>query len=120
MTWSPIARWGRPMPQSPVPEPISKQTAEDWVRLRKAQPLERLVPASVTWLADLPADVCPVGLAAKYPRIVNLIAQEWKDYKACSAYLDELLAGRRAERQGFPINVRWEIWTLRKFIRERA
>ena len=109
-----------PSPSPPVPEPISKQTAEDWVRLRKAQPLERLVPASVTWLTDLPADVRPAGLAAKYPRIVNLIAQEWQDYKACSAYLDELLAGRRAERQGFPINVRWEIWTLRKFIRERA
>ena len=90
------------------------------MRLRKAQPLERLVPASVTWLADLPADVRPVALAAKYPRIVNLIAQQWHDCNACSAYLDDLLAGRRAERRGFPRDMRWEIWTLRKFIRERA
>jgi len=103
-----------------LPEPAKRETAENWVRLRKAQPLERLVPASVIWLADLPLDVRPVGLAAKYPRIVNLIAQQWHDYKACCAYLDELLTGRRAERRGFPIDVRWEIWALRKFIRERA
>ena len=118
MAWSPIAGLDRPVER--VPKPVSTKTAEDWVRLRKAEPLERLVPTSVTWLADLPADVRPVGLAAIYPRIVNLIAQEWQDHEACCAYLDELLAGRRTGRRGFPINVRWEIWTLRRFIRERA
>jgi hypothetical protein len=99
---------------------VNKEIAADWVRMRKAQPLERLVPASVRWLADLPVDVRPVELAAKYPRIVNLIAQQWHDYKPCCAYLDELLGGRRPERRGFPVDVCWEIWALRKFIRQRA
>ena len=42
-----------------VPEQANRETAGDWVRLRKAQPLARLVPASVIWLADLPVDVRP-------------------------------------------------------------
>jgi hypothetical protein len=96
-----------------VPRSASKETAEDWVRVRKAQPLDRLMPASVRWIANLPVEFRPVALAAKYPRIVNLIAWQWHDHKACCAYLDELLAGRRPGRRGFPTEISWELWTIR-------
>ncbi|MEO8304782.1 MAG: hypothetical protein ABI724_11740 [Betaproteobacteria bacterium] len=83
-------------------------------RLRKAIPVEYVLPASQTWLEGLPPQVRPVALAAKYARIVNLLAQQWDDYNACSAYFDELLKGRRGKRAGFPADVHGEIRTLRE------
>jgi hypothetical protein len=94
--------------------------AQNLSQLRKATPVEYLLPSSVKWFEGLPAEVRPVALATHYARIVNLLAQQWNDEKACSAYFDELLKGRRANRQGFPVNVRRELWTLREhFMRVR-
>jgi hypothetical protein len=82
-------------------------------RLRKATPVEYVLPASRAWLEGLPAQVRPVALATKYARIVNLLAQQWGDFNACDAYFDELLKGRRGKRAGFPADVHREIRTLR-------
>jgi hypothetical protein len=87
--------------------------APSLARLRKATPVDYVLPASRSWLAGLPAAVRPVVLARKYARIVNLIAQQWGDYNACDVYFDELLKSRRGKRAGFPADVHREIRSLR-------
>ncbi len=42
-------------------------------------------------------------------------AQQWNDDKACRAYFDDLLMGRRAKRRVFSANVRGELWLLREY-----
>jgi hypothetical protein len=83
--------------------------------LRKAHPVEYMLPATVKWFDALPPEVRPVALAAEYGRIANLLAQQWNDDNACRAYFDELLTGRRGKRRGFPVNVRRELWVLREY-----
>ena len=100
---------------APLPEAAQPVTppAPYLAPLRKATPVEYVLPASLVWLEGLPPQVRPVALTAKYARIVNLIAQQWNDYNACCAYFDELLKGRRGNRRGFPADVHREISTLR-------
>jgi hypothetical protein len=100
------------MPDESAP-PYARPAANG-IRLRKANPLNALLPASLDWLGTLPRELRPMALAMMYPRIVNLLAQQWSDYDACHAYFDELLTGRRPNRHGFPADVRREIWTLRE------
>ena len=88
------------------------QPAQNWAQRRKAKPVDYLLPASRRWFEGLPIEVRPMALADKYPRIVNLIAQQWNDYEACSAYFGELLAARRGHRQGFPSDVERDLRTL--------
>jgi hypothetical protein len=95
------------VPYAPPPQNVA--------RLRKAAPIETLLPASRQWLEGLPADVRPVELAKQYARVVNLIAQQWNDHSACRAYFDELLKGRRESRRGFPAVVRAELRGLRHY-----
>ena len=82
--------------------------------LRKARPVEYMLPATVKWFEGLPPEVRPVALSAQYARIANLLAQQWNDDNACGAYFDELLTGRRGKRRGFPVHVRRELWVLRE------
>ena len=87
---------------------------QNLTHLRKARPAEYMLPATVKWFEALPPHIRPVSLAAQYARIANLLAQHWNDEKACRAYFDELLTGRRGKRRGFPAHVRREIWALRE------
>ena len=83
--------------------------------LRKARPANFLLPATIKWFRALPQELRPFGLAEKYARIANLLAQQWNDRKACCAYFDDLLMGRRSKRRGFPVSVRRELWLLREY-----
>jgi hypothetical protein len=94
-----------------VPE---QPSAQKLAQLRKARPAAYMLPATVKWFEALPPQVRPVSLAAQYARIANLLAQQWNDDKACRAYFDELLTGRRGKRRGFPAHVRRELWELRE------
>ena len=96
----------------PPPGPVDPNVD----RLRKATPIDSLLPASKTWLATLPKGVRPIVLAAEYARIVNLLAQQWNDYSACNAYFDDLLVGRRGKRRGFSPEVQAELRILRYYI----
>ena len=98
---------GKSAPEVPAAENMS------W--MRKARPVEYMLPATVTWFEALPPEVRPVLLSTQYGRVANLLAQQWNDDKACRAYFDELLTGRRGKRRGFPVNVRREIWVLREY-----
>ena len=91
------------------------QPDQNGARLRKANPAEYLLPASVTWLKSLPPEVRPVALATKYARVVNLLAQQWNDQDACCAYFCTLLADRRGGRKGFPADVRADIRMLQEY-----
>jgi hypothetical protein len=89
--------------------------ALDWSSRRKAEPVNRLLPASREWLGSLPADVQPMLLAAQYPRIVNLLAMEWANPTICRVYLAHLLADQRGDRKGFPADVQRDLVTLRDY-----
>ena len=88
--------------------------SEQWLQHRKAKPIDRVLPLCERWLGRLPSDVYPRELAARYPRIVNLIASQWDDAAACNAYFDGLLVDGRGARQGFPLGVQRELVKLRE------
>ena len=105
----------------PVPSSDSSAGSRDWLRHRKAKPIDGLLPISGRWLDRLPRYVYPSELATQYPRIINLIALQWNRSDACFAYFDELLFDRRGARQGFPAGVQRELLRLREhwYSRER-
>jgi hypothetical protein len=65
-------------------------------------------------LASLDAGVRPMELAARYPRIVNAIARQWRSPVQLDRYFDELLMDSRGNRQGFPLKIVMELSTLRE------
>src|SRR4030095_6366913 len=94
--------------------PSESPPEQNMAHLRKARPVEYMLPATIKWFEALPPQVRPVALAAQYARIANLLAPPWSDETACRAYFDELLTGRRGKRRGFPAHVRRELWELRE------
>ena len=88
--------------RTPTPAPTS---AEDWARVRKAQPADYLLPKSVEWFTRLPRAVRPLALVNKYPRIANTLALDWNRSPACRGYFVDLLTNGRGHRQGFPADV---------------
>ena len=83
--------------------------------LRKADPVNYLLPVSKRWLDSLPREVRPLSLATKYARIVNLLAQHWNDHDACATFFGHLLFDRRGNRQGFPVAVKSDIRLLQEY-----
>ena len=101
-----------------VPVPLKSRDASpesrDWLRHRKANPVNHVLPVSERWLDQLPLEVCPRELARHFPRIVNLIALQWNDPDGCSAYFEALFVDRRGARQGFPVEVHRDLLRLRE------
>jgi hypothetical protein len=65
------------------------------------------------WLTGLPADVRPLHLARRFPRIVNSIAEVWRRVARCDEYLDTVVVDMRGDRSGFPLEVARELTALR-------
>lgn len=65
------------------------------------------------WLACLDESLRPRELERQYPRIVNRLAQLWREPARCTAYLDALVFPDRVGRQGFPPVVAQDIARLR-------
>lgn len=99
----------------PRPSPDDRERDQDWNRLRKVAPANYLLPMSIKWFGNLPERVRPKALAARFPRIANLLALEWTKPADCSAYFDDLLADRRSNRQGFPADVYRELLVLQDY-----
>jgi hypothetical protein len=101
----------------PTPEPTVQGAADpDLVRLRKAKPIDHLLPMCTHWLRSLPDEVRPLALAKRYPRIANLLALDWSKPAICRRYFDDLLIDtRRGNRQGFPLDVHRELEKLRAY-----
>jgi hypothetical protein len=87
----------------------------DWSKVRKANPLNRLLDATVRWAEDLPPEVKPQALMAKYPRLANMAATSWKQPSAFRDYLDVLLVDRRGGRKGFSPDILAEFEQLRTY-----
>src|ERR1700751_2739959 len=81
----------------------TSDTASAPIHLRHAQPVMVLLPRTASWIASLPERVRPRALAAQYARIANLLWGVWDDPQACRHYFNDLLAGARPNRKGFPI-----------------
>ena len=47
-----------------------------------------LLDETSRWIAELPANVRPIALARKFPRIANSIAELWRRVASCEEYLD--------------------------------
>ena len=93
----------------------NRDGTQNWYLSRKVEPANHLLPLSVEWLGNLPPGVHPEALASRYPRIVNLLALEWKKPAVCGAYFDDLLADRRRNRHGFPADVYCDLLALLDF-----
>ena len=109
----PVARGGMPKPG--CLRPAGQDSAQDWSRLRKATPVNYLLPMSFAWLRSLPKDVRPMALVTQFPRIANLLALQWSKPPDCCAYFDDLLVDHRGSRKGFPADVNRDLQTLRDY-----
>ena len=72
-----------------------------------------LLDETSRWIAALPANVRPIALARKFPRIANSIAELWRRVASCEEYLDTLVLDLRGNRSGFPPDVARELTALR-------
>lgn len=106
----------RIVPASPVAALTFTAPAKNWAALRRARPAEALLPASRAWFESLPLEVRPHALVNRYPRIVNLIAQQWTHKEDCRAYFEQLLTDdRRVGRRGFPPVVHRDLRALLEY-----
>lgn len=85
---------------------------------RTAQVSAVLSDETSQWLAGLPADVRPLHLARRFPRIANSIADLWRRVAPCEEYLDSLVVDLRGDRSGFPAEVAQELRALRSYYTE--
>ena len=97
-----------PSPQVPSPVDATKQR-------QKTTTVNRLLSSTIDWLAGLPPSVRPLALATKFPRVVNRIAQEWREPSVCRLDFDDLVYDRRGTRRGFPPDVYVELLALRDY-----
>ena len=74
-----------------------------------------LLNTAAAWLRELPADVQPPMLCARFPRIANALFAAWPDPDRMHGYFEELLVDRRGGRQGFPKDVLHELLVLRSY-----
>jgi len=66
-------------------------------------------------MATLPAEVRPIALLKRYPRIVNVIARSWTNAADCDTYFQDLLTDRRGRRRGFPVDVLEDLLALEDY-----
>ena len=74
-----------------------------------------LLDETLLWIATLPANVRPLVLARKFPRIANSVAELWRRVARCEEYLDSLVVDLRGTRSGFPPDVAQELTALRNY-----
>jgi hypothetical protein len=71
------------------------------------------------WMQQLPSEVRPYSLAARFEHIARKIAFMWNDETALFKYMGELLVDQRGGRQGFPPHVALELMRLNRHVNER-
>ena len=108
-------RWQPAHRSLPPASPADAANDAAWRSSRGDASPERLRAPTIRWLRDLPDAITPYALAARFPRVVNLIALEWSNRVACSGYLESLVRDARGERHGFPPAVVDELRRLRAY-----
>ena len=86
----------------------------EWSRVRRARPLDQLLPGTLHWAESFPLET-PVHLVRTFPRVANRLAIAWQDPNAVQEVLDDVLIDRRGGRRGFPPPVQQELLRLRAF-----
>jgi hypothetical protein len=71
-----------------------------------------LTPLAHAWYGALPADLQPLALRERYPRVANRLALCWADPVLTDVVLRELLNDKRRRRKGFAGDVRLELLKL--------
>jgi hypothetical protein len=97
-----------------APTVLRPRDTTDWSKRRLKQTDIELSLQLVTrcWLDDLPEDVVPHALAAKYARIANRMARLWDQPQQMLPYFEDLRVDKRGGRKGFPPEVLTEIDAL--------
>jgi hypothetical protein len=89
-------------------------------RLATKDDLE-LNPVAHAFLALLDPQVRPNELVAKFPRIVNKMAQLWRFPAQMDKYFDELLVIERScPRNGFPLKILMELSALKEYYQTKT
>ena len=78
-------------------------------------PSPQLSGEALRLLVKLDAKVDLHELSARFPRVLNRIAEVWNKPQHADRYFDELLLYSRGVRQGFPHSVISEITSLRHY-----
>jgi hypothetical protein len=68
--------------------------------------------AAMQWVMNLPPALRPASTCARFPRVVNRVADAWLDSHRCAQVFEHLLADRRPSRRGFPLSVVEELRAL--------
>ena len=89
------------------------------VHLRKAKPLDLLLPRTAAWIASLPPESRPNELARQFARIANQLCATWNHPAECRRYFDGLLVDNRGGRKGFPAEVLTDLLHLRRLHAEQ-
>jgi hypothetical protein len=87
--------------------------------LRRAQPLDQALPATLRWIDTLPPEIQPLATLRDYPRIANQMARTWIDPAEFESYLYTLIVDSRRGRRGFPGDVHCELLGLREYCEGR-
>ena len=90
--------------------------AARWGHLRKAVPIERLLPETVRWAARLPEPVRPYALMQQYPRVADRLAAAAASPASLTECLADLLIDRRGGRRGFPGAAAQDLLRLRAYL----
>jgi len=96
----------------------AQQMAPDyWTgRRRSPTPTDRaLTGDAMDWVVHLPAEVRPIVLCERFPRVANAIAQTWAKRAYCESLLAGMLTDQRGKRRGFPPEVQVEIERLAQY-----
>lgn len=92
------------------------RSANDFTKLRRAQPTNVVLPVTRTWLRSFPDDRRPYHLAIRFARIANQLAAAWRDRNETMEVIKELLIDRRGGRKGFPPEVQAELVELFEYV----
>jgi hypothetical protein len=75
---------------------------------------QQFSPKAVAWLLSLAKEYFPMETAKAYPRIVNMLAENWDNAVIVRPYLDSLLVDDRGGRAGFPLPILRELIALKE------
>jgi hypothetical protein len=81
---------------------------------------QRLSDQACELMSALDQSLRPAVLAARYPRIVNKVAELWRRPRLMDRYFDELLLDDRGNRQGFPLDILLELTALKEHYQTAA
>jgi hypothetical protein len=103
-------------------DPKSAKREEQFKHLRRAPEKDdcELNAQGQALLASIDLGYRPEALAQLFPRIVNRMAELWKQPAQIERYFEELLIDHRGNRNGFPLKVLIDLSTLKGYYQHNA